>query len=141
VHIPRVAIAGALAAMADLHHELPGPGELQDLVVLVAAARDPHEFLVVYVNPMLRAGPLIAIARASPGLDEISGRVELEYRGASHALLFRLHGTGTVDDPNVILLGIDSYTRNQSKHPFGRNLWPSRIHLENWYLGVLAIDD
>ena len=76
-------------------------------MIFGAAACDPNESLVVYVNAMLDFGPLVTLTRASPSLHEIPRRIKLEYRRARRIFLSRFHGAWTVDDPDVILLFID----------------------------------
>ena len=72
-----------LTGPADLHDELSGFGELQDLVVFVAVAADPDEPFRIDVDAVLRVGPLISLARSAPGLDEVSGLVKFQGGGAA----------------------------------------------------------
>ena len=66
--ILRVVAAPCLALAADLHQELAGARELQDLRVLLAAAAEPHVLVLVDVDAVLEIRPLIAVARAAPRL-------------------------------------------------------------------------
>src|SRR5215218_3544123 len=75
------------AGLADLQHELAVAGELQDVAVLIAVRREPDEALVVDVDAVLVLRPVVALARAAPGLDEIALGIELEHRGGGLAAL------------------------------------------------------
>ena len=72
--ILRVVAAGTLAVPSDLQHELAGARELQDLRVLLAAARDPDMVGVVDVDAVLEVRPFVALSdrpRAGTTLREL----------------------------------------------------------------------
>ena len=79
VQIPRVGIALALIAAADLHDELAVLREFQELVIRnrlearqavggTVVSAEPHEAFVVDMDAVLAFGPFIAIAGASQAL-------------------------------------------------------------------------
>src|SRR5450759_4052501 len=100
--------------MADLHQELAVLGEFQNLRVLGAVASDPHVALVVDVDAMVGLGPLVALPRATPGSDEISGRIEREYGRCSAATFAYLElqrlfviverRRTAMNDPDIVLI-------------------------------------
>ena len=93
---------------------LPSRRELEDVTVLLAVRREPDEALVVDVDAVLVLRPVVALARAAPGLDEIALRVELHHRRGGLAALRarRVEGRGLLvvgqrlrplHDPDVVL--------------------------------------
>src|SRR5437870_2361469 len=73
----RAAVAAfRLAGAADLHQELALGRELEDLVVLVAVAREPDVALRIDVDAVLAFRPLVARARAAPAAQVLAARVE-----------------------------------------------------------------
>jgi len=126
--------------MADLHQEFSVLGEFQDLRVLGAVTADPHVALVVDVDAVIGLGPLVALSRATPGFDEISGRIEREHRRRSAATLAYLElerlfvvgerGGAAMNDPDIVLI-VDPNPDGRSEQPVIRQrLRPKRVDLE-----------
>ena len=64
--ILRIGVAAALAPMAELRQELALRRELEDLVVLVAASRQPDVVLRIDKDAVLGRRPLVTLAGAAP---------------------------------------------------------------------------
>ena len=113
----------ACSGASDLHQELAGGGELEDVrvgvtlrVISPAVAADPHVVLVIDGDAMVGIRPHVALGGTAPMSDKIAGRIELEDRRRRHAALVgglrirgRTHlGAGiqgratTMNDPHVI---------------------------------------
>src|ERR1019366_4546996 len=58
--------------LADLHDELAVEREFQDGVVVVGIAADPDETPLVDFDAVLAPDPLIALAGAAPGAEQIA---------------------------------------------------------------------
>ena len=86
-----VVAALVLSRVADLHEELARARELQDLVVFLRAAAQPHVVLVVHEDAVLGGGPLVALTGAAPGLQELAVRSEFQNGRRRNAAL-RLRG-------------------------------------------------
>ena len=136
--VHRVRIAGALAALADLHDELPVLRELQDHVVGAAARRrlgpaavaaDPDESLRIDRDAVLALGPVESRTVAAPAAQQLSRRVELEDRRRGVRALLGWNRSRTMEDPDVIA-GIDSNRRDLTEHPVIRDRGPLRVELE-----------
>src|SRR4029079_7878361 len=67
----RVRVGLLLTALTDLHDELAGFSELQDLVV-IAIATDPDKTFRIDIDSMLRLGPVITSSRPAPALDKVA---------------------------------------------------------------------
>src|SRR5258706_3055239 len=77
----RAAVAAfRLAGAPDLQQELALLRELEDLVVLVAVARDPDVAFRVDHDAVLALRPFVAGARAAPAAQVLAARVELGHR-------------------------------------------------------------
>ena len=140
MQIPGVRVAFALIAMADLQNQLAVLRELQELIVRyrfearqpirwAGISAEPHEALVVDVNPVLSFGPFVSIAGAAPGFDVIPCCVENDYGRRSHFRLLRLERPRTVQQPDVVL-GIDCKARGIAELPLRRHLRPRAIHFK-----------
>src|SRR5262249_36625977 len=68
--------AGALALTAELRQELALRGELENLVVLFAAACKPHVVLGIDKDAVLDRGPFVALTRAAPRGQELAVLIE-----------------------------------------------------------------
>src|SRR5262245_54500031 len=124
----RVIAARVLALMAGLRQELAVRGELQDLSVLGAVAAEPDIALAVGEDAVHRFRPLVARARATPGVDLIALRVERQHwrrrlaavsrwRIELRALLVVVQRRGAaVDDPEVVL-GVDRRANGHAEQP------------------------
>src|SRR5262245_42408305 len=75
-----VLVALALALAADLHHELPIPAELDQVMVGLAVAAEPNKPFGIGVDAVLDLRPVVALPRPAPGLDKVSGLIELQHR-------------------------------------------------------------
>ena len=62
-----VVAPAALALMPDLHQELAGARELQNVCVLLPAGAEPDVVAAVNVNAVLELGPVVAAPRTTPG--------------------------------------------------------------------------
>ena len=85
-----VRLLAILAPAADPHEELSGLGELQDLTVVIAVARQPHVVLVVDEQSMLVLRPVRSLLRpsqAAPGPHHFPGAIELDHGRRRHAAL------------------------------------------------------
>src|SRR2546430_11435958 len=80
-----VAVAARHARLPDLEQELAVPRDFQDLVIPRAIAADPDVTLRVHEDAVLDPRPVVAPTRASPGLEEIPGGVELQDGRRRHA--------------------------------------------------------
>src|SRR5207249_4131111 len=98
--ILRVLVRLLLAALPDLHDELAGLGELQNLI-FVALTADPDEALRIDVDAVLRRGPVVAGTIAAPTLHVVAVGIEFHDRRAS--LLSGPHDARPMQDPDVIL--------------------------------------
>ena len=106
-------VAARLPTLPDLHHELSGFGELEDLAVLWhRVANNPHKTFRVDVKAVLVLRPFVRTLRCrgpSPPLDEIAALIEFEHGRRSHRpqvfrqrsrpmehphVAFRIHGHG-----------------------------------------------
>src|SRR5215471_7407849 len=116
--------------MPDLLEELSLVGELQELVVLLRVSAEPHVIFVIHEDCVLRAEPLVTRPHATPGLEKLSVRIELQYgRRRNAALGLRWIERGgllairdcrrTVKDPHVVV-GIDGGPADLSVYPFVR---------------------
>ena len=75
-----VVAAASLALVPNLHQELPLPGELQDVRVLVAARAQPHVVPRVDVDAVLELRPFVAGAGAAPRRKQGPIGIEFEHR-------------------------------------------------------------
>src|SRR4030095_1533850 len=116
---------------ADLHDELSGLRELENLVILVAVAADPDETFRIDVDAMLGVGPLVSLARSAPRLDEGAPGVKFQQRRRRSPLLFGAQRARALEDPDVIL-SVDSHARDLPELPVIRNPRPRRVDLEPW---------
>src|ERR1035438_1480814 len=73
--------------LADLRGELAGEREFQDGVVIVGIAADPDETPLVDLDAVLAPDPLIALAGAAPGAQQIAVGVEFQDRRRRDAAL------------------------------------------------------
>ena len=140
--------------LAELHEELAVLGELQNLRVVTAVAADPDVPLVVDRDAVVRLGPLVALAGAAPGVQQVAGLIELEDRRRRNAALLRRLRIGrrahlrplvqghaaAVDDPDVILR-IDRHADRRAEQPVVRQrLRPHRIDLKpRGHRGLLGL--
>ena len=127
--------------IAELRDELPVGRELQDVTVGAGAvAADPDVALVVAVDSVVRARPLVArTVAAAPVAEQGAGLVELEDRRRHAAALAgllvlraleRVEHVRTMDDPDVIL-GIHPEADRLALIPVVRQrLREGRIHFE-----------
>ena len=141
--VHRVRIAGALAALADLHDELPVLRELQDHVVGAAARRrlgppavaaDPDESFRIDRDAVLTLGPVESRTVAAPAAQQLSRRVEFEDGRRGVRALVGWNRSRTVEDPDVIAR-IDSNRRHLAEHPVVRYRRPLRVELERRCFG------
>ena len=131
----------ALALRADLQQEPAVPGELENLRVVAAAARQPDVVQVVDEDAVLRLRPLVVVGRAAPGLDDVALLGELDdRRGRAAALgerrvgvgapLLLVEAAGPVDDPDVVAR-VDRHAHHVAQGPVVRErLGPVRIEGE-----------
>ncbi len=133
--VARVGVGLLLSPAADLHHELAGLRELEDLVV-VAVPADPHEALVVDEDAVFGAGPLVAVARAAPALDVVAGGVELHHRRSG--LLAGAHYAGAMEHPDMIVR-VGGGARYLTQGPAVRNFRPRRVDLEQRTFGTRRV--
>ena len=84
-----VVAAAQRAGAPDLQQERPVARELQDLPVTLPIAADPDVVEVVDEDAVLLVGPLVAVAGAAPGLDDVALLVELDDGRRRHAALRR----------------------------------------------------
>src|SRR4030095_12448976 len=149
VPILRVAVALALDAAADLHHQLTVLRELQQLVIRnrleagrlhpgAIVSAQPHEALVVDVDAVLSFDPFITAARPTPGLDEIASRIEHDDRRRSHRGLIGLERPRTVQDPSISRR-VDGDTRHVSELPVCRHLRPRGIYFKHRQVAALRL--
>ena len=94
----RVRVGLLLTALTDLHDELAGLGELQDLVI-VAVAPDPDKAFRIDINSMLRFRPVITRPRAAPSLDEVAFSIEFQHWRRGLRLLFRAQRVRPLQHP------------------------------------------
>ncbi len=146
--IASVIAAFAFVGMTDLHQELAVLREFQNLVVVkarvvltLAVSADPNISLVVYGDAVVRVGPIIALAWATPVADEVALLVELQDRRGGNAALRGRGLSGRVDfhgfvaivpmnNPNVIL-GVHGDADGSTDNPMvGKRLRPHGIHFE-----------
>ncbi len=117
-----------LAVLRELHHVKP-----------IARAR-PDEPVVIDVDPVLGVIPGVALARATPGSENLTLRIELEnwrcrkaaigdrwlHRGSD---LLRREARRHVDHPEVIVV-VDEQPSDVPQDPVVRKRrWPGWIHL------------
>src|SRR5207245_2633189 len=95
----RVRVGLLLTTLTDLHDELAGLGELQDLVI-VAVAPDPDKAFRIDINSMLRFRPVITRPRAAPSLDEVAFSIEFQHRRRGLRLLFRAQRVRPLQHPD-----------------------------------------
>src|SRR5262245_30176051 len=124
-----VLVALALALAADLHHELPIPAELDQVMVGLAVAAEPNKPFGIGVDAVLDLRPVVALPRPAPGLDKVSGLIELQHRRRRLAFLVCSYRARPLQDPRVAAL-IDRHARYLAPHPLARQLGPGRIDLE-----------
>ena len=134
IQVLRIRVPLALPCPADLHHELPGLRELQNLIVLLAIAAYPHEAFRIHVDTVLRIRPLVPLARSSPRLNEVACGVELQQRRGGPVLLFWTQRSRTLQHPHVILL-VNRHAGDLPELPVVGNLRPCRIHAEHRHSG------
>jgi hypothetical protein len=95
---------------------------------------------VVDVDAVVGLGPLVALSRATPGFDEISGRIEREHRRRSAATFAYLElqrlfviverGRTAMNDPDIVLI-VHPDPDGRSEQPVIRQrLRPKRVDLE-----------
>src|SRR5262249_32660361 len=81
------------------------------------------------VDAVLGLGPVIALPRPTPALDEIPGFVELEHRRRSLVALIRTHRARALQDPGVATV-VDRDARHLAPDIFAWQLGPGRVDLE-----------
>jgi hypothetical protein len=128
IHVLGVGVARARLALADLEQESAVARELEDLVVAVAAAREPDIAVLVHVDAVLGVEPLELggrhVVRAAPSLDVVPVRVELEHRRRRASLELRLgNRAGAVEDPDVVLR-VARDPGGEPEHPIVRHGGP-----------------
>ena len=135
-----VGVAFALVALADLQDELAVGVNFRsassatgfrpaDAGGRALVAADPGEALVVDVDAVLALGPLVAVARAAPGLDEIPGGIEHHDRRRSLGGVLGLQRARTVQHVDVVLR-VDGDAGGVAEFPLRRHLGPGRIDRE-----------
>jgi hypothetical protein len=127
--------------MPDLHEEFALVRKLQYLVILLGASAQPDVVFVVDEDSVLRGRPFPALARTTPGLEELSVRVELDDRWGGNTalrlwglergtLLAIRNGRWAVEDPDVVV-GIDSQPADLAGYPLiWQRLRPKRIRFK-----------
>ena len=140
-------IRGVVAALAlslppDLHQELSGSCELQNLCVLVAAAAEPDIVSIVYMNAVLELRPLVPGCWTAPKRDE--GSLCVEFKDGRRGLpdrscLVRLQRRWTMRDPDVIA-PIDCDADDRADEPVVRQRpRPERIDAKFWSDGLASL--
>ena len=140
MHVLGVGVALALAAPADLHHELSGHRELQDHVVAVAwrrsawasrASADPDEVVRVHEDAVLAPGPRRSPRPAPPQLaSSLPAGVELEHRRRGVRAL-RLGNRLRACSTQMRSSSSTADRRHFAEHPVVRDRRPGGIHLEH----------
>src|SRR5262249_7354519 len=114
------------SALANLHDELAGLGELQNLIFVPLPA-DPDEALRVDVDAVFRRGPVITGTIAAPALDVVAVLIELHHRRSRP--LPRPHDARPMENPDVILL-VRRGAGHLAQHPAVGNLGPAGHYFE-----------
>src|SRR5207249_9778953 len=106
------------------------------VMVGAAVATEPDEAARVGVDAVLGLRPVVALARAAPGLDEVARLVEFEHRRRGHAFvaLVFAHAGRALQDPGMALR-VDRYARDLAPDPLARQLWPRGIRSEERRVG------
>ena len=139
VDVLRVVASAGLAVLPDLEQELSGVGELQDVRVLVAVPRQPHVVFVIDVDAVFDVGPVVALSRTTPRLEQVPRLIEFQDRRRRRTAIGRLVAevfvvlvgrARTMDHPDVVV-GIDVDARHLSQQPVVRQmLGPGRVGFE-----------
>ena len=140
----RIVAPVTLAEMADLEEEFAVPVELQDLSIPFAVAGDPEVALGVDGQSVLVQRPLVAGPGPSPRLEHFAVLIELHHKGRGNAavadrrllggvVFVLLERSGTVQDPHVVVRGVDEHAADGPENPIPLKFRPGGIDLERWY--------
>src|SRR5262245_52708723 len=94
----RVPVGLLLATLTDLHDELAGLREFQNLIIIAVAA-NPDKTFWIDINSMFRLRPVITGTRATPTLDEVALYIELQHRRRGLRLFFRAQRVRPLQHP------------------------------------------
>ena len=111
------------------------------MCVVFAVSTDPDITVLVERETVIRLGPLVALARTTPGANEVPGRIEFENRWSWLTTLSRVatgcrrfscrDRTGSVNNEHVVTC-VDRDANRHTHHPVvGKWLRPQRVDDEH----------
>src|SRR5262249_3477282 len=92
-------------------------------------AAEPNKPFGIGVDAVLDLRPVVALPRPAPGLDKVSGLIELQHRRRRLAFLVCSYRARPLQDPRVAAV-IDRHARYLAPDPLARQLGTVRIDLE-----------